>query len=65
MLSFLSFSKPFYLWSNTSDIQLGSTLVQDNKPLGFYTHKINIAKHNYCVGEKQLFRLVDGVKAFD
>lgn len=29
-LAFTDFSKPFFLWADASDIQLGATLVQDN-----------------------------------
>ena len=64
-LAFPYFSKPFHLWNDTSNIQLGVMLVQDNKPLGLYTHKLNTTQHNYSVNDKQLLGLVDGVKAFD
>ena len=37
-------AKLFHLYSNdASDVQLGATLVQDGKPLGFYTSKLNAA----------------------
>ena len=64
-LAFPDFSKPFYLWADASDIQLGATLVQDNRPLGFYTRKLNAAQRNYTVGEKELLSLCEGLKAFD
>lgn len=64
-LAFLDFSKPFHLWSDTFDVQLGATLVQDGKLLGFYTCKLNTKQHNYSVGERELVDLVDGGKAFD
>ena len=40
-LAFPDFTKPFHFYTNTSDIKLGETLVQDGKPLGFYTRKLN------------------------
>ena len=40
-LTFLDFSKPFQLYMNASDVQLGATLVQSGRPLGFYMHKLN------------------------
>ena len=64
-LAFPDFSKPFHLWSDASDIQLGATLVQDKKLLGFYTRKLNSTRHEYSVGKKDLLGLVKGVKAFD
>ena len=63
-LAFPDFSKPFHLYTDASDIQLGATLVQDGKPLGFYTRKLNKAQQNYTVGEKELSGIVEGLKAF-
>ena len=63
-LVFSCFSKPFRLYTDASDIQLGSTLVQDGKPLGFYTRKLNKAQRSYTVGEKELLGIVKGLKAF-
>ena len=49
-LSFPDFIKPFHLYTNASDIQLGATLVQDGKPLGFYTIILNKTQQSYTVG---------------
>ena len=64
-LAFPDFSLPFHLYTDASDRQLGATLVQNGKPLGFYTRKLNSAQLNYSVGEKELLGLVEGVKAFE
>jgi hypothetical protein len=64
-LSYPDFSKPFDLYTNASDLQLGATLVQEGKPLGFYTRKLNSAQMNYTVGEKELLGIVEGLKAFN
>ena len=63
-LAFPNWTKPFDLYSDASDVQLGATLVQNGKPLGFYTQKLNAAQTNYTVGEKELLGLVEGLKAF-
>ena len=47
------------------DRQLGATLVQDGKPLGFYTQKLNSDQLNYTVGEKELLGIIEGFKAFE
>ena len=54
LLSFPDFNKQFHLYSDASDRQLGVTVVQDGKPLGFYTRKWNPAQKNYTVGEREL-----------
>ena len=64
-LAFPAFSKPFHLYTDASDIQLGATLVQDGKPLGFYTRKLNGAQRSYTTGEKELLGIVEGLKAFE
>ena len=61
-LAFPDSTKQFDLYSNVSDVQLSATLVQDAKPLGFYTIKLNAAQTNYIVGEKELLDLVEGLK---
>ena len=58
------FSKLFLLYTDTNDTQLGSILVQDGKPLRFYTRKLNKAQQSYTVGEKELLRIIEGLKTF-
>ena len=65
MLAYPDFTKPFDLYTDASDLQLGATLVQDGKPIGFYTRKLNSAQQNYTVGEKELLGIVEGFKAFE
>ena len=64
-LQFPDWKKPFHLYSDASDVQLGATLVQEGRPLGFYTRKMNAAQLNYTVGEKELLGIVEGMKAFE
>ena len=37
VLAYPDFEKPFDLYTNTSDLQLGATLVEEGKPISFYT----------------------------
>ena len=62
--AFPDWKKPFHLCSDASDVQLGTTLVQEGRPLGFYTRKMNAAQLNYTVEEKELLGIVEGMKAF-
>ena len=65
LLSFPDFTKQFHLYSDASDKQLGATVVQEGKPLGFYARKLNPAQKNYTVGERELLGIVEGLKAFE
>ena len=50
-LAFPDFTKPFHLYTDASNIQLGATLIKDGKPLGFHTRKLSDTQINYTVGE--------------
>ena len=52
VLAYPDFEKSFDLYTDASDLQLGATLVQENKHIVFYTKKLNSAQMNYTVGEK-------------
>ena len=66
MLAYPDFEKPFDLYTDASNLQLGATLVvQDGKPIGFYTRKLNSAQQNYTVGKKELLGIVEFFKAFE
>ena len=63
-LAFPDFSKPYHLYTDASNTQLGATLVQDGKTLCFYRRKLNDSQINYTVEEKELLGIVEGLKAF-
>lgn len=44
VLAYSDFLKPFNLYTNASDVQLGATLVQEEKPIGFYTYKLDASQ---------------------
>ena len=39
LLAYPDFSKPFDVYLDASDYQLGAMVVQNGRPLGFYTRK--------------------------
>lgn len=62
-LAFRDFNLTFDLYTNDSDRQLGATLLQNGKPLGFYTRKLNYVQLNYTVQEKELLGIIEGFSA--
>jgi len=64
MLSFPDFKKEFHLYTDASDYQLGGVIMQDNKPLAFYSRKLNSAQKNYTTAEKELLSIIEMLKEF-
>ncbi|GAX22752.1 putative transposase [Fistulifera solaris] len=64
MLSFPDFNKPFHIHTDASAYQLGAVISQDDKPLAFYSRKMNKAQQRYTTGEQELLSIVETLKEF-
>ena len=64
-LAYPDFSETFDIYTDASDYQLGGVIMQDNKPLAFYTRKLNDAQKNYTTGEQELLGIVETLKNFE
>ena len=65
MLVYPKFGKVFHIYVDTSDTQLGRVIMQNNKPLVFYTRKLNRAQSKYSTGKQELLSLVETLKSFE
>ena len=63
MLSFPDFNKPFEIHTDASDFQLGSVIMQERKPIAFYSRKLNSAQRNYTTGEREMLSIVESGRA--
>jgi len=68
LLRYPDFSKPFKLYTDASDYQLGSAIVQlfDNTeyPIAFYSRALTQAQKNYTTIEKELHSIVESCLKF-
>jgi hypothetical protein len=64
LLTFPDFSKEFHVYTDASKIQLGAVIMQEGKPLAFYSRKLDKAQRNYTVGEQELLSIVETLKEF-
>jgi hypothetical protein len=54
LLYYPDFNKPssFHLYTDASDHQLGAVIMQDKKPIAFYSRKLNKAQKRYTTTER-------------
>ena len=64
MLSYPDFDKPFEIYTDASDYQLGLVITQEERPIAFFRRKLNKAQKNYTVTEKELLAIVETLKEF-
>ena len=63
-LKYPDHNKPFEVFCDASDLQLGAVIMQSGQPVAFYSRKLNAAQRNYTVGEKELLSVVETLKEY-
>ena len=64
LLAYPDFEKPFVIHTDASHTQLGAVISQDNKPIAFYSRKLNPAQTRYTTTERELLSIVETLKEF-
>ena len=64
LLTYPDFSKPFEVYTDASDKQLGAVILQDNKPIAHFSRTLNSAQRNYTVTDKETLSIVELLKEY-
>jgi RNase H-like domain found in reverse transcriptase len=66
LLAYPNFLLPFEIHTDASHLQLGAVILQQGKPVAFYTksRKLNPAQMRYITTERELLSIVETLKEF-
>ena len=62
MLALPNFSKVFQLDFDASDSGIGALLIQEGKPIAYFSEKLNDAKKKYFIYDQEFYAIVQALK---
>jgi hypothetical protein len=64
MLTYPQFDKPFTVYTDASEKQIGGVVTQEGKPLGYFSRKLTDTQRRYPVTEQELLAITETLKYF-
>jgi hypothetical protein len=55
---------PFEIYMDASTMQFRAIIIQDDRPIAFFSRKLSKTQHKYCVTEIELLAFVKTLKLF-
>ena len=62
LLAYLYFNERFEIHTDDRNFHIGAVMIQEGKPIAFYSRKPTISQKSYPVKEKDLLRIVKTLK---
>ena len=64
MSNYPDLNKPFHIYTDASDYQLGAAIIQDGRPIAYWLKKLTSSQMNYNTTEKELLAFVLCIKEY-
>jgi transposase InsO family protein len=64
LLAYPDFNKEFHIYTDASNVQLGAVILQDDRPIAYFSRKLTPAQTRYTVTERELLSIVEVLKEF-
>jgi hypothetical protein len=64
MLRFPDGSKPFHVYTDASNYQLGAVIKQEGKPIAYFSRKLTPTQRRYTTIEKELLSIIETLREY-